>query len=79
MKAMVPYYGKVCYYDKAIEDILSLANLVKKYRVTYESHQYDAFTVHTKRYIIKFRRNKQGIYFFKPTYTTASYNNVTTL
>ena len=70
MKAMVPDYGKVCYNDKGIMNILSLADLVKKYRVTYDSHQDYFFTVHTNRGIIKFSRNKQGQYVFKPTYTT---------
>ena len=60
MKAMVPDYGKVCYNDKGIMNILSLADLVKKYRVTYDSHQDYSFTVHTNRGIIKFKRNKQG-------------------
>ena len=66
---MVPEYGKVCYDDKSIENIFHLANLFKKYRVTYESHQYDAFTVHTNIGIINFIRNKQGIYVFKTIHT----------
>ena len=59
MQGMVPDYVKVCYVDKAIENIFSLTNLVKKYRVTYDSHQYDAFAVHTNRGIIKFSKNKK--------------------
>ena len=79
MQAVVPDYDKVWYDDKAIANILSLTNLVKKYRVTYESHQDDAFTVHTNRGIIQFRRNKQGLYAFKTTYTTENFNAVITL
>ena len=70
MQAVVPDYGKLCYDDKSVANILSLPNLVNKYRVTYDSHQDDAFNVHTNRGITKFRRNKQGLYVFNPTYTT---------
>ena len=38
MQAMVPDYGQVWYYDKAIENIFLLTNLVNKSRVTYYSH-----------------------------------------
>ena len=79
MQEMVPDYGKLCYDDKSVANILSLPNLVNKYRVTYDSHQNDAFTVHTNRGITKFRRNKQGLYVFNPTYTTEKSNVVTTL
>ena len=63
-KAIVPDY------DKVIANILSPANLVRKYRVAYDSHQDYAFAVHAYRGVIRFSRNKQGLYFFKPTYTT---------
>ena len=76
---MLLEYGRVWYNDKTIANILSLTKLVKKYRVTYDSHQYDAFDVHTNRGIIHSRRNKQGIYVFENTYTTANYYIVTTV
>ena len=76
---MIPDYGKVWYDDKSIANIFSLTNLVKKYRVSYESHQDDAFTVHTNIGIINSRRNKQGLYFFRLTYTTANSNVSTTV
>ena len=78
MQAMVLYYGKVWYDDKATEIILFPTNLVKKYRVTYDSHQYYSFTVNTNRGIIQLRRNKQGVYVFNTTYTTETSNFVTT-
>ena len=71
---MVPYYGKVLYGDESIANIFYITNLVNKCRVAYKSHQDDPFTVHTNRGIIKSRRNKQGLYFSKPTNTTANYN-----
>ena len=79
IQAMVTDYGKVCYDDNAIENIFSLTNLVNKYRVTYESYQYGAFSVHTNIRIIKFRINKQGLYVFNITYTTANSNIDTTV
>ena len=67
IQAMVPDYVKLWNDDKAIADIFSLTNLVNKYRFSYESHQDDGFDVHANRGIIQFRRNKQGMYVFKPT------------
>ena len=72
MQEIVPDYVKVRYEDRDIANIFSLTNLVKKKGVTYESHQYDAFSIHTNRGIIKLSRNKQGLYVFNPTYTTAN-------
>ena len=78
-QAMVLEYCKVWYYDKSITNIFSLTNFINKYRVTYDSHQYDYFTVHSNKRIINFRRNKKGIYVFKTTYTTENSNVVITV
>ena len=51
--------------------------MVKKYIVTYDSHQDDNCTVRTNSGIIKFRTNKQGLYEFKNTITTDNSNVVT--
>ena len=72
MQEIVPDYVKVRYEDRDIANIFSLTNLVKKKGVTYESHQYDAFSNHTNRGIIKLIQNKQGLYVFNTTYTTAN-------
>ena len=79
MEAIVSEYGKVWYDDKYIVNVFSLANLVHKYIVIYDSHQYDVFTVHINRGIIKFSINKQGLYVFKPTYAISNYNSFTTV
>ena len=79
IQAVVPDYGKFWYEDKSIANIFSLNNLVKKYRVTYDSHQDGSFTVHTNIGIIQFIRNKQGLYVFKTTYNTEISNVVTTV
>ena len=74
IQEMVPKYGKVWYVDMDIANIFSLTNLFKKYRVAYDSHQYYAFDIHTNIGIIKYRRNKQGLYVLKPTYITKNSN-----
>ena len=51
--------------------------MVKKYIVTYDSHQDDNCTFCTNSGIIKFRTNKQGLYDFKNTITTDNSNVVT--
>ena len=79
IQEILPDYGKMWYDDKAVANIFSLTNLVNKYRVAYESHQEDAFSVRTNKGIIKFSRNKQGLYVFKPIYTTENSNVVTTV
>ena len=67
IQVMVPDYGRVRCDDMVIANIFSLTNLVKKYRIVYDSHKDDALTVHTNRGIIKFRKNKQGMYVFNTT------------
>ena len=79
MQAIVPEYGKVWYDNNSIENILSPTNLVKKYRVAYDSHKDSAFTVNTNIGIIKFSRNKKGKYVCKTTCTTENYNIITTV
>ena len=67
------------YDDKDIANILSLTNLVKNYRVVYDSNQDYAFTVDTNKGMINIRRNKQGLYLFNTTYTTANSNVITAI
>ena len=67
------------YCDNYIENIFSLASFFNKYRVAYDSHKDDDLAVHTNIGVIKFRRNKQGLYVFNNTYTTENSNIVTTV
>ena len=53
--------------------------MINKYIFTYESHQYDAFSIHTNRGIINCRTNKQEPCVFNPTYTTENPNLITTV
>jgi len=57
-------YGTVWYYEDGIANILSLSNVKKKYRVTYDSTASDCFEVHrvngTKRV---FKPSKKGLFY----------------
>ena len=74
IQVMVLEYGKVWYDDKGVANIFPLTNLVNKYRLTYNSYKYDDFTAHANIGITKFRRNRQGVYAFKPKCTTENSN-----
>ena len=60
----LPGYGTVWFYEDGISNILSLNNVKKKYRVTYDSIAYDCFEVHkmdgTKRV---FKPSKKGLFY----------------
>jgi len=60
----LPGYGTVWFYEDGIANILSLNNVKKKYRVSYESTAYDCFEVHkadgTKRV---FKPSKKGLFY----------------
>jgi len=60
----LPGYGTVWFYEDGIANILSLNNVKKKYRVTYDSTAYDCFEVHkadgTKRV---FQPSKKGLFY----------------
>ena len=60
MQAMVPNYVTVWYDYKATENIFSFTNFANNYKVNYDSHNDDDFTVHTNRGVIKFREIKKG-------------------
>jgi len=60
----LPGYATVWFYEDGIANILSLNNVKKKYRVTYNSSAYDCFEVHkadgTKRV---FKPSKKGLFY----------------
>ncbi|KAL7573431.1 hypothetical protein ACA910_013750 [Epithemia clementina (nom. ined.)] len=55
-KASVPGFGSVWFDKDAIANIFGFADLVKKYRITYDSKKEDAFLVHMDDGIVKFKR-----------------------
>ena len=62
-KGTLKNYGDVWYDNKAVTNILSLANMVKKYRVTYDSAKGDRFVVHKPDSLVYFNRSKNGLYY----------------
>jgi hypothetical protein len=58
-KAILPGYGKVWYADTAMTNVFSLANMERKYHITYDSMKESAFTVHTEK-------GPENLYYFKP-------------
>ena len=63
----LPDYGKVSYHKDAVTNIMSLAKLCDKYRVTFDSLKDDAFYVHTDKRVIRFGRNDSNLYAHTPS------------
>ena len=62
LEADVNDYGRVWFMKKALINIFSLFNMVKKYRVTFDSAVDNAFFVHKPSGLVRFGANDQGIY-----------------
>ena len=61
LEADVNDYGRVWFMKRALINIFSLFNMVKKYRVTFDSAVDNAFFVHKPNRLIRFGANDQGI------------------
>lgn len=61
-KGVLNNYGTVWYEENAIKNIIGLHNLVKKYRVTFDSAVDDSFYVHKKEEILRFPCSENGLY-----------------
>ena len=61
-KGYLKNYGYVWYHPEAITNILSLSNVIKKYKVTFNSVNGNCFEVHTGEKIIIFKQMKNGLY-----------------
>ena len=60
----LPGFGQVWYHAEGIANILSLAHVKNKYRITYDSHQGNTFNVHvTKERVRKFKESTMGLYY----------------
>jgi hypothetical protein len=58
-KGTVPDWGEVWHQAEGIANTLSLSNMIKKHRVTFDSAEEVAFRVHTPKGIVKFNTPKQ--------------------
>ena len=78
-RATVPDFGEVWFNPKAITNILSLHDVTKKYRVSYDSDGEPAFLVHVPGEPVRFQQSPAGLFYFKPSYSTANVSHVTTV
>ena len=62
----LPEYGVVPYQEDGLTNILSLAMLTDKYRVTFDSAKDNAFYVHTPKATVRFARNESNLYSHQP-------------
>ena len=56
-------YGEVWYHPDAITNILSLNNVKKKFRVTYDSNENDRFILHKPEKLVYFNCSSNGLYY----------------
>src|SRR5210317_344395 len=68
-KADVNGFGPTWFDESQMANIFGFASTADKYRIRYDSAEEDAFHVYTKHGIVKFRRNKDGLYTYKPHQT----------
>ena len=65
-QANVIGYGKAWFDEDQMANIFGFTGTVDQYRVKYDSMVEDAFTVYTENGLIKFKRNNDGLYTYKP-------------
>jgi len=70
LKATIPSWGEAWFSPKAITNIFSYAKMADRYKITYDSEKEDAFLVHLPNKIVKFQRDFNGLYVFKPNIKT---------
>ena len=56
-------YGKLWYDDRAMTNILSLNNMKKKFRVSFDSKNGDKFIVHKPEKEVWFKNSSNGLYY----------------
>ena len=77
-KCQVPHLGEVWYNENSMANIISLKDMVKLYRVTFDSTKEKAFEVHMPNKVVKFKQFANGLYAMDPTdkdsYTEVQHN-----
>ena len=61
-RAGIPTANKVWFDEDAMTNVFSLANMVKRYRVTFDSSKENAFVVHTNEGPVRFSVTKDNLY-----------------
>ena len=71
-KANVLKWGEVWFNKNGIANIFSLASMIKRHRVTFDSDKEVAFLLHTPEGVIKFIISPEGLFNHAPNYHTAT-------
>jgi hypothetical protein len=66
-KGDIEGFGEAWYDPNQVANIFGFAKLEDKYRITYDSNKESAFSVHTDDGIVKFVRNQDGLYVYRPS------------
>ena len=66
-EGVLPNYGTVPFREDAMTNLMSLARVTDRYRVTFDSAKDNAFYVHTPNKVVRFGRNDANLYTHKPT------------
>jgi hypothetical protein len=72
LKGTVPDWGEVWHDPKGIVNILSLENMIKRYRVTFDSDIEPVFRVHTEAGIVNYIMSPEGLFYHAPKYRIAT-------
>ena len=62
---MPGFTGTMYANDSLMATIFAMRDLIKQYRVTFDSEKEDVFNVHTKDGLMKFEASKEGLYIYK--------------
>ena len=65
-KCEVPHLGTHWFNENSMTNIISLAHMAARYKVTYDSGKEKAFFVHMPGKIVKFRQFQNGLYGMHP-------------
>jgi hypothetical protein len=66
-KGVINGFGEAWYDPSQVANIFGFAKLEDQYRITYDSSTENAFNVHTNDAIVKFKRNEDGLYVYRPS------------
>ena len=78
-KAEVPGYGEVWFYERAMTNIFSYAEVEEKYQITYDSSMEKAFIVHVPgQKPVRFHLSGK-LYIYRPKYRTEGMTMVNTV
>jgi hypothetical protein len=76
----LPGYGTVWFHPKGIANILALANVKKRHRITYDSNNGNEFLVHKDDGVVKvFKESGRGLYYLDTSPTAQHVALVTTV